>query len=111
MTFNKQQLAPNQETASKEAGTFYCTLRHAHRGWATDSKGYDFGALNRPPISIIAKKKPDQTLSIAIEGPFDSAFMFTAPTPATVAVRVVITWEKRRLRLYLNGERAQTITA
>src|SRR6266480_439263 len=105
----EKRLAPNQDTPRKDVGTVYFTLRHAQRDWTTNSNSYDFGTLNRPPVNIKATKMPDRTLTIEIEGPFDSAFLFTVPTPPAVALRVAITWGNQRLNLFLNGEKVQTI--
>lgn len=90
----------------KNEGSMVFWLNHEHKDWATNSSGYNFGAIEQQEISAEAKKLPDKTIEIKIVGPFDKSFVFQRPIPPCDkrGLQVAITWNNNKVELYLNGQ-------
>ena len=88
--------------------TFWMTFLHSD--WATNDKGYKFPEKRSGPIVINASKEPDGTVRIEIDGPFNKTFQFMAQIPecGEKGLFVAITWEKKEVLLYLNGQHVET---
>ncbi len=97
----------------EQEGTVTFALSHAHADWATNEQGYRFAPVNSHGVTVEASKHPDKTVEVRISGPFRQQFLFRRPVPASTdtGVVVAITWQAGEVKLYLNGELADTITA
>ena len=97
----------------KKEGSATFWLRHERCDWATDTNGYNFGNMGNEIVSVSVKKHPTQILEIEVDGPFNKGFVFTVPVPACDkrGIYVAITWKKKAVTLYLNGQLIGTIKA
>jgi hypothetical protein len=88
---------------SKPGTTLYMRLVHEHSDWSTNSDGYNFPTLTQPDFTLRATKNPDRTISVWLTAP-DGDFDFCEPMPSVdeLGLRVVVTWAKGEVILYLN---------
>jgi len=91
-------------------GTIVFRLQHQHKGWSTNSSGYNFDIARGEDISVATTKHPDKTLEIKITGPYDKTFTFRNPIPVCDerGLHVAITWKEGTVKLYLNGQLVET---
>ena len=90
--------------------SFWC--RHEHPDWASNSAGYNFGTFEVQQMKFKATKHPDSNIELDIEGPLGVHRNIHLPIPACddVGLHVLITWQKPKITVYLNGQSAQVIT-
>ncbi len=93
-------------------GNVILEITHEHDDWMTNDSRYDFGPYKKDEISVSAVKQPDKTLEIAISGPFGKIFTFEPPLPDSDEknLTVAISWEKKKVKLYLAGRLVETKT-
>ncbi len=93
-------------------GRVVLEIAHEDEDWMTNDSRYTFGPYEKNEISVSAVKQPDNTLDIAISGPFGKIFTFEPPLPDIDEknLPVAITWEKKKVKLYLAGRLVETKT-
>jgi hypothetical protein len=92
-------------------GTLAFVLDHPHHpDWWINSTGYDFGTFARGTLSVRAKKHPDKTIELCVEGLSDSIIETRKEIPITdQPVSVVVSWNGSEVNFYVCGECADTI--
>jgi len=93
-------------------GSAAVLITHEDEDWMTNDSRYAFGPYEEDEISVSAIKQPDKTLDIAISGPFGEIFTFEPPLPDIDEknLPVAITWENKKVKLYLAGQLVETKT-
>jgi hypothetical protein len=86
-------------------GSIAAKLSHRHADWPTNGTVYKFDLSGREPILWRAEKNADRTLSVWVQGPFNSSYDFRVPMPpcADGQLHIGLSWANGALKLYLNG--------
>ena len=88
------------------AGSVSFWLRGDDEDWATSSESVNFPPFEDGPIQFTARKRPDRTLEITIDGPFGQSFAFKTkcPKPTKDGVHVLMSWAAQKVSLYVQGK-------
>lgn len=94
----------------QDEGTVIFWLNHEHTDWSTNDKEYNFHKDSGNGIIIDAKKRPDKTLTVVMDGLLRKTVLFDAPMPKVEkpdGLHVCIRWKDREIQLLLNAKLAK----
>jgi len=111
---NDDQLKdPKKLREIRNKGSIIFWLNDANRDWATSADTYVFPPVSKGGITVNCVKRPNKTIDITIDGPFNKKYVFNAKIPPCTpkGLMVGIVWEKPTVILRLNAQTAQTVQA
>jgi hypothetical protein len=87
-------------------GTVMFLVNHHHPDWRTNLNTYDFGSFSNGGLITKAKKHPDMSMEISIDGLANSSISIRKLIPNTNQPGVMIgfTWNGNEVVFYLCGE-------
>ena len=94
----------------QDEGTVTCWLNTEHSDLATNDQEYNFHKEWGNGISITAKKRPDKTLTIVLDGLLRQVQLFDAPMPEIEkpdGLHVCNRWKDLEIQLLLNAKLAK----
>ena len=93
----------------EKEGTITGNLKGTDPEWYKSKLPCRFPPIEAEGISVKAEKLAgESTLELNISGPFGKNFILHADVPQTPDVHFAVTWEDGNVKLYLNGELADS---